>query len=182
MTPNVKTAFLEVQSAFNVFTAKQLGGPDDERGCLLCFDDGSVLGFTTNEDKICASKFGAADVLAGFYALEYKLEQMPSSRVAFAENKVPLRDCDGECDWSTATHASEFVSKKWDEWEQARGHDLSQDQVSVDMSKMSIEGYRSGERSGTAMDDHIYNLIQEMDEEYDGDDDYDHTAADVCRI
>jgi|GEM_PF-7095627 len=139
MTPNVKTAFLEVQSAFDVFTSKQLGGPDDERGCLLCFDDGSVLGFVANEDKICASKFGAADVLAGYYALRYGLERMPSARVAFAENRVPLRDCDGECDWSTAVHASEFTHSKWDEWDQVRGYDHC-------------------------------------------DDDYDHTAATVCRM
>lgn len=124
MTPNVKNAYLEIQPAFDVFTSKQLGGPDDERGCLLCFDDGSVLGFTANENKICGSEYGAADVLAGYYALRYGLERMPSARIAFAENRVPLRDCDGECDWSTETHASEFTHSKWDEWDQARGcHD-----------------------------------------------------------
>ncbi|MGQ5718310.1 hypothetical protein [Pseudochrobactrum asaccharolyticum] len=182
MTPDVKSVFLEIQSAFNVFTSKQLGGPDDERGCLLCFDDGSVLGFAASEDKICASKFGAADVLKGFYALKYNLEELPSSRVAFAENKVPIRDCDGECDWSTEVHASEFVSKKWDEWDEARGYNYSEGQVTVDISKMSIEGYRNGERSGTAMDDHIYYLIQEMNEECGGDDDHDHTVTCICQM
>lgn len=136
MNLNVKTAFLEVQKAFNVFTSKQLGGPDDERGCLLCFDDGSVLGFPAHGNKICSSKFGAADVLVSYIASEYELEQMPSSRIAFAENRVPLRDCDGECDWSTAVHASEFVSKKWEEWDQAQRCDCSEDHTATTVCRM----------------------------------------------
>jgi len=96
--------------------------------------------------------------LAGFYTLKYKLEQMPSARVAFAENRVPLRDCDGECDWSTELHASEFVSKKWDEWDQVRGYDRSEDQVASYIDE------------ALALD------------ENDLDDDCDHTAASVCRM